>query len=66
MSNPKGVKAEIYGEQEAMQEIISGKEKLRTFMKKGKVQVSAPFRTILLLESLFYLTKMDCTYAKII
>lgn len=39
-----------------IKELIEGRHKLRTFIKKGELSIKAPFRTLLLLESLFYLT----------
>jgi hypothetical protein len=45
---------EINGE---IKQLLEGKETLRYLVQKGKLKISAPFRTILLLESIFYLTK---------
>jgi hypothetical protein len=39
-------------------QLLEGKETLRNLVRKGKIQIVAPFRTVLLLESLFYLTKV--------
>ena len=47
---------EISGE---IAELLEGKETLRSLVRKGKIHVLAPFRMILLLESLFYLTKAN-------
>lgn len=49
---------EIYGEQCSFKVLMEGRETLRTLMKTGDLRVSAPFRTLLLLESLFYLGKI--------
>lgn len=48
---------EISGELGSLKELLDGKETLRFLVRKGHLKVSAPFRTVLLLESVFYLTK---------
>ncbi|MDN3019827.1 hypothetical protein PH210_27050 [Paenibacillus sp. BSR1-1] len=55
-------KYEISGDINAMTQLLEGKQRLRTL----KLSISAPLRTILLLESLFYLTKAREEFAKII
>ncbi|WP_223591964.1 hypothetical protein [Neobacillus bataviensis] len=55
-------KYEISGDINAMTQLLEGKQRLRTL----KLSISAPLRTILLLESLFYLTKAQQEFAKII
>lgn len=55
----------ISGEKERIKELISGREKLRIFLIRGDLQCSAPFRTILMLESFFYLGKTEQVMAKI-
>jgi hypothetical protein len=57
---------EIYGEIETVQQLLSGERKLRSLMQKGRLQVKASFRTLLLLEALFYLTKIDTKSYRII
>jgi hypothetical protein len=58
-------KFRIHGEKESVKALISGREKFRTLIKNGNLQCSAPFRTILLLESFFYLGKTEKKMAKI-
>jgi uncharacterized protein YjiK len=49
----------IQGKIKDVEDLLKGKEKLRSLEKRGRLQISAPFRTILLIESLFYLTKSE-------
>jgi hypothetical protein len=56
----------ISGRQKELEELLEGKETLRSLMRKKQLMVSAPFRTILLLESLFYLTKASGRLREII
>lgn len=56
-SDPKTWQCEIMGEYKTVIDMILGKEKLRTLINKGDLRVTASFRTLLLLESLFYLAK---------
>jgi hypothetical protein len=49
----------ISGEMEAIKALLEGNEKLRVLLNSGLLKISAPFRTILLLESIFYLTKAE-------
>ncbi|MDP4106296.1 MAG: SCP2 sterol-binding domain-containing protein [Bacillota bacterium] len=58
-------KFSIHGEKESVKALISGREKFRTLLMNGDLQCSAPFRTILLLESFFYLGKTEKKMAKI-
>lgn len=58
-------KFSIHGEKESIKALISGREKFRTLLMNGDLQCSAPFRTILLLESFFYLGKTGTKMAKI-
>ena len=55
-------KNEISGTPNAMTQLLEGKQRLRTL----QLTINAPLRTILLLESLFYLTKAQEDFAKII
>lgn len=57
---------ETSGKQEELEELLVGKEPLRSLMRKKQLKVSAPFRTILLLESIFYLTKASGRLREII
>ena len=57
---------EISGQQESMYSLLEGKEKLRILIKNEQLKVKAPFRTILLIESIFYLTKPEERYEKFI
>lgn len=67
LENTKGIKAdyEIEGEIEAIRELLVGKEKLRCLAQNGRLKISANFRTTLLLESMFYLTKFQNDLEKI-
>ncbi|WP_042461781.1 SCP2 sterol-binding domain-containing protein [Neobacillus dielmonensis] len=56
----------ISGHQSALTLLFEGKEKLRILQKNGALKVTAPLRTTLMLESLFYLVKADPQLAKII
>jgi hypothetical protein len=49
----------ISGDIIAMEQLLEGKETLRFLASKGELKVSAPFRTTLLLESIFYLTNPE-------
>ena len=55
-------KYEISGDLNAMTQLLEGKKRLRTL----KLSISAPLRTTLLLESLFYLTKAQEDFVKIV
>ncbi len=57
---------EISGDEGAIKALLRGRETLRALVKKELLEVSIPFRTILLLESLFYLAKKDEQQSKII
>jgi hypothetical protein len=59
------MKCSIRGDKETIKALITGSEKLRTLMLKGQLQCSAPFRTLLLLESFFYLSKTAPFVARI-
>lgn len=48
---------EINGDVTTMKRLLEGKEKLRFLIMNGQLKVTASFRTILMLESIFYLTK---------
>lgn len=49
----------INGNKASLKELLEGKDTLRKMMKSGDLQVSAPFRTLLFLESLFYFGKSN-------
>jgi hypothetical protein len=57
---------EISGSEAAMKQLIEGSSRLRVLEQKGEVKVDTSLRIALLLESLFYLTKAQEEYAKII
>lgn len=57
---------EIRGDLKAMKQLLEGKERLRALERNGQLSISAPLRTTLLLESIFYLTKAQEEFAKII
>ncbi|WP_066091484.1 SCP2 sterol-binding domain-containing protein [Neobacillus novalis] len=50
-------KYEISGSQNAMKQLLEGTQRLRVLEQQGQLKVSAPLRTTLLLESVFFLTK---------
>jgi hypothetical protein len=47
----------ISGQRDSIYSLLSGKEKLRNLIHYKKLNITAPFRTILLIESIFYLTR---------
>jgi hypothetical protein len=47
-------------------QLLEGKEPLRTLIRKGQIKISAPFRILLLLESIFYLARGNQTLKEII
>ncbi|MBT2738145.1 SCP2 sterol-binding domain-containing protein [Bacillus sp. ISL-7] len=49
--------SEIRGDLKAMKQLLEGKERLRALEHNGQLRISAPIRSTLLLESVFYLTK---------
>ncbi|MFZ7943990.1 hypothetical protein [Neobacillus sp. 19] len=54
----------ISGSPTAMTQLIEGTGRLRVLEQQGQLEIMAPLRTILLLESIFFLTKAQL--AKII
>jgi hypothetical protein len=58
--------SEIRGDLNVIKELLEGKERLRVLERNGQVRISAPIRTTLLLESIFYLTKAQENFSKII
>ncbi|MCM3567532.1 SCP2 sterol-binding domain-containing protein [Neobacillus mesonae] len=57
---------EISGNPDNLNRLLTGKERLRTLERSGNLTVTAPLRTILLLESIFFLTQSDRYLEKII
>ncbi|MBT2729127.1 SCP2 sterol-binding domain-containing protein [Bacillus sp. ISL-75] len=57
--------SEIRGDLKAMKQLLEGKERLRALEHNGQLRISAPIRTTLLLESVFYLTKAQENLPKI-
>jgi hypothetical protein len=53
----------ISGQRDSIYSLLEGKEKLRNLINNGQLNVKAPFRTILLIESIFYLTKLEEKYS---
>jgi hypothetical protein len=53
----------IRGQRDSVYNLLKGNEKLRTLIHNKKLNVIAPFRTILLIESIFYLTKLEEKYS---
>jgi SCP-2 sterol transfer family len=53
------VDCEIGGDQIALNQLLEGKERMRILERNGQLKVSAPLRTMLLLESIFVLTKTE-------
>jgi hypothetical protein len=47
----------IDGDYRTLCQLLEGREPLRKLVREGTLQIIAPFRTVLLLESIFYLTK---------
>ncbi|WP_342042426.1 hypothetical protein [Bacillus sp. OTU2372] len=66
LNNLDSIWYEIKGDSNAMKQLFEGTETLRTLEKKGQLTVSAPLRTTLLLESIFFLTKAHENLAKVI
>jgi hypothetical protein len=64
--NDSAVTCEISGHRGSIYNLLEGKEKLRILINNGQLKVKAPFRTILLFESIFYLTKPEEQYKKLI
>lgn len=64
--NADQLKNEISGSSEAMKWLLQGKERLRKMERQGELKVTASLRTALLLESIFYLTKAQNDFAKIV
>lgn len=62
----KAFSCEISGDAESIKRLIQGEKKLRYFIRSGQLKVTGSFRTILLLESIFYLTKPDGQQRKLI
>jgi hypothetical protein len=64
--NEGGAIVQICGSNEAISELLLGKQKLRYLISMRSLTVNGSFRTILLLESLFYLTsKGDVSFFKL-
>jgi len=59
-------KYQIIGDHKAMEQLIEGTERLRVLERQGHLEIAAPLRATLLLESLFYLTKAQENFAKVI
>ncbi|MGG3564399.1 hypothetical protein ABES03_22680 [Neobacillus rhizosphaerae] len=57
---------EVRGNEAAMKQLIEGTSRLRVLEQKGEIKVDTSLRIALLLESLFYLTKAQEDFAKII
>jgi hypothetical protein len=57
---------EICGQLNSINSLFEGKEKLRNLINNRQLKVKAPLRTILLLESIFYLTRTEAQVEKII
>ena len=57
---------EISGSQTAIAQLLKGKERLRLLERNGCLKIVAPLRMVLLLESIFYLTRPDHYLEKII
>lgn len=66
LNNQDQIWYEIKGEPDAMKQLFEGTERLRVLEHKGRLTVSAPLRAILLLESIFFLTKSKGNFAKVI
>ncbi|MEH7097100.1 hypothetical protein [Neobacillus vireti] len=66
LNDPEIICSEVKGDMQAIQQLFEGTETLRTLEKKGQLTVTAPLRTTLLLESIFFLTKAHENLAKVI
>jgi len=66
LNDQESISYEVKGDSHAIQQLFEGTETLRALEKKGRLTVSAPLRTTLLLESLFFLTKAHENLAKVI
>jgi len=66
LNDQKSICYEVKGDSDTIQQLFEGTETLRALEKKGRLTVSAPLRTTLLLESLFFLTKAHENLAKVI
>ena len=64
--NDRAVTCEISGQRDSVYHLLEGKEIFRALIHNGQLKVKAPFRTILLIESIFYLTKPEEQYKKYI
>jgi hypothetical protein len=62
----RSISCEISGEAESIKSLIKGERKLRFLMLSGQLNVIGSFRTILLLETIFYLTKPEGQQMKLI
>ncbi|NRD76423.1 SCP2 sterol-binding domain-containing protein [Bacillus sp. BRMEA1] len=56
----------IWGSAHAFELLLEGKTRLRELERNGDLKIEASLRMILLLESIFYLTKARQDFAKII
>jgi hypothetical protein len=52
----KMVDCQISGDEKAIRELLEGRDSLRRLYRNGQIKVTASFRNVLLLESIFYLT----------
>lgn len=68
LQNPQvqQVNYEISGNKQAMKQLFEGTDRLRVLERQGQLIVTMPLRITLLLESLFFLTKAQVNFAKVI
>src|SRR4051794_6820920 len=64
--NAQPSKYRISGKPNAIKQLFEGTAKLRMLERRGDLKVAATLRTILLLESIFFLTKGQENFAKVI
>ncbi|MBU8914553.1 SCP2 sterol-binding domain-containing protein [Bacillus sp. FJAT-29953] len=57
---------QIHGGLQELKQLLEGQERLRVLQRNGVMNVRGALRTVLLLESLFYLTKAQTNLAEII
>lgn len=57
---------EIRGNKQAMKQLFEGTSRLRDLERRGQLSIAMPLRITLLLESLFFLTKAQQNFAKVI
>lgn len=65
-SHQEQANCQIHGGLQELKQLFEGHERLRVLQRNGALNVKGTLRTVLLLESLFYLTKAQTNLAEII